>query len=291
LSARNNICLFASYFTGKSIPYYVRVYLKELKEHVKELVFLNDHSDLDPESLQFLKDNQITLQIEKNEGFDFGVWYKAFQSRDLSTFDHVLLVNDSCVLFRSLDPFFKWAEKDDSDVKGMTYSEAVTPHVQSYFMLLNKKAVNLASAYFNEHGIKSDIREVIRTYELGLNKHFTDNDLKLSSFVNNNGYNGEFSPYYKCVDLHLQQGIPLIKKKILFVSYRKDELPNLARMGLNIDADHYYSKIKENTDLVIDPDRLQREDPPQMSSSEIGVFNFKRSLIKLFRPLYKVFKK
>jgi len=287
----NNICLFASYFEGNKLPRYIRVYLKELKKHISKVVLMCSGDSLDQESVSFLEENSINVQYEKNEGFDFGAWYKAFQKIDTNEFDHVFLVNDSCVLFRSLDPFMAWASKDNADVKGMTYSEAITPHVQSYFMILNKKAIALAASYFKEHRLKTDISEVITTYELGLNRYFTDNGLKLASFVDNNGYQGEFSPYYKCVEHHLQSGIPLIKTKILFSSYRKDELQNLARMGFNIDVDHYYQIIAKQKDLLIDPIELKRQNRPQMSSVDVLAYNLIRSLIKLVRPAYKAIKK
>lgn len=288
---QNSICFFASYFEGKSIPYYIQVYLIELKKHVKELMFITSVVDLHRESLFFLKENGISCQLETNEGFDFGAWYKSIQKTDLNAYEHVLLVNDSCVLFRSLTPFFKWAQNQQADVLGMTCSDAVTPHIQSYFTILNKKAIEISVKYFKEHGIRKDIGDVIKTYEIGMSKRFTDSGLKLASFVHNDGYKGEFSPYYKCVDSHLRQGIPLIKKKLLFASYRKDELPNLARMGLNIQVKHYYSVIKNQSDIVIDLDRLEKENPSQMTPAQISAFNSKKILIKFLRPFYKALKK
>lgn len=290
MSESKNICLFSSYFKGDSLPYYVRVYVKELRKHIQEVVLVNA-GELDKESSGFLLENNIQFQTVSNEGFDFGAWYKVFQKIDTSLYDQVFLVNDSCVLFRSLDPFMNWAEKNSADVKGMTFSEAVTPHIQSYFMVLNKKAIALTTNYFKKHGIKKSMSEVISTYELGLNQLFVNNGLSLASFVDNNGYKGEFSPYYKCVDHHLQKGIPLIKKKILFASYRPDELSNLARMGLNIRVDHYYDQMKQKSDLIIDVDKLKQENPPQMNSSQLSSFEFKSKLIKLFRPIYKAFRK
>ncbi len=287
----NNICLFASYFEGNKLPYYVRVYLKELKKHLNKVVLIRSGENLDKESVLFLEENSINVQYEKNEGFDFGAWYKAFQKIDMKEFDHVFLVNDSCVLFRSLDPFMDWLSKEAADVKGMTFSEAVTPHIQSYFMVLNKKAVELAANYFKQHGIKQSIGDVIQTYEIGLNKYFTENGIKLASFVDNGGYQGEFSPYYKCVDHHLEKGVPVIKTKILFSSYRKDELQNLARMGFNIDVDHYYQLITKQKDLLIDPIELKRQNRPQMNSVDVLAFNLLRSLIKIVRPAYKAIKK
>jgi lipopolysaccharide biosynthesis protein len=287
---RNDICLFSSYFSGGKLPYYIRIYLRELRNHIKQVVLIVVQ-ELDEESKLFLKDNGITFYVESNEGYDFGAWYKTFQKINIREFEHVFLVNDSCILFRPLDPFMQWLDENTANVKGFTYSEAVNPHIQSYFTVLDKKAVELAINYFRQNGIKAKIGEVISTYELGMSNYFSSNGLKLAAFVDNGGYQGEFSPYYKCVDHHLKQGIPLIKKKILFASYRKDELGNLARMGLNIDPLHYYSLIKQQKDLVIDLDRLQKENPPQMSSFQILSFNIKKALIKLVRPFYKAVKK
>ena len=132
---------------------------------------------------------------------------------------------------------------------------------------------------------------IVISLSIGLNKYFTDKGLKLASFVDNDGYQGEFSPYYKCVDHHLQKGIPVIKTKILFSSYRKDELPNLARMGFDIDVDHYYQLMAKQKDLLIDPIEFKKQNPPQMSSVDVLAYNLKRSLIKLVRPAYKAIKK
>ncbi|MBK6523450.1 MAG: hypothetical protein IPG08_14655 [Sphingobacteriaceae bacterium] len=89
----------------------------------------------------------------------------------------------------------------------------------------------------------------------------------------------------------MQKGIPVIKTKILFSSYRKDELPNLARMGFDIDVDHYYQLMAKQKDLLIDPIEFKKQNPPQMSSVDVLAYNLKRSLIKLVRPAYKAIKK
>ena len=139
----SSICLFASYYTSNEMPYYVKVYLTQLRKNFSKTILLSS-KQLTKEDSEFLKLENIEYQLEKNEGFDFGLWYKAFQKINVSDYDQIALVNDSCVLFRSLEPFMAWVAKDKADVKGMTYSEAITPHIQSYFMILNKKAIGLS---------------------------------------------------------------------------------------------------------------------------------------------------
>jgi len=281
-----SICFFASYFKGDTIPYYIQVYLLELKKHFSQLVLLASNEKISKVDLKFLEDNNIVLQQEKNEGFDFGLWFKAMQKYDISNFDTVALINDSSVLFRSLDNFVKWAKHEKADLLGMTESYAVSHHIQSYFLWIKKPALIHVKNYFEQNGIIKLLDDVIRVYEIGLSSELINKGFTLSSFVSNNGYKGEFAPYYYCVDSHLKQGIPLIKKKIIYNAYRKDELFSLARMNFNINADYYINLIKQiNTDSLIDFEKVKLDQVSQMTAFDKFVYNFKRVMILNFRKL------
>ncbi|WP_317897483.1 rhamnan synthesis F family protein [Aurantibacillus circumpalustris] len=285
-----SLCLFASYFTKQEIPYYITVYLKELKKHYTEVVFLTSQEKLSPGSLQFLESENLALLLVENKGFDFGQWYQAFRRVSIHNYDQIVLVNDSCILFKPLDEFITWSATNKADVQGITLSEAIYPHIQSYFLVLNKKAIALTWEYFQKHKIKESISDVIHTYEVGLNKFLQEQGLKIAAFIDNNGYKGEFSPYYYCVDYHLSKGIPLIKKKIIFSSYRRSELSTLARMIYNINPNDYLTKIsKEGKNLIID---LKRLIGVGEAMTKIDRINY--SLLRLFyrvaKPIYKLIK-
>lgn len=285
----NSICLFASYFSGKSLPYYITVYLKELKRHFTEVVLLIDDKQISPESLEFLKQQHISLQQEKNDGFDFGLWYKAFKKTNVSGYDRIALVNDSCILFKPLDEFMIWAANSTADMQGITKSEAVSPHLQSYFLLINKSAIPATLNYFETNKVYTTIEEVIKHYEIGLSKYLLSQGFTLSAFVDNNGYSGEFSPYYQCIDYHIQMGIPVIKKKILYSSYRKRELTTLARMNFNINSGYYVEMIKKSVrDPIIDFEKVLMQKEGSMSLFHIFKYAVKCRLIRLFRPVYKL---
>lgn len=286
-----SICFFASYFESNQFPYYVRVYLLDLKKQVTELVLLSTQMNLNAESLEFLNEHKITLQIEANEGFDFGLWYKAFQKTDLENYDRVLLVNDSCILFKPLNEVMSWSKQTKADFMGITQSEAIAPHLQSYFLILNKTCLPFVNEYFKQKGLLKSIEEVITTYEVGLSTYLLSKGLYMAAYSDNNGYTGEFSPYYQCADYHLMKGIPLIKKKIIFSTYRKDELFTLARMNFNIDKNHYISLIKKtNPSLILDFDRLAAETPDGLSHVQKWKYAVISVFINVFRPLYKKLK-
>lgn len=277
-----SICFFAAYFTSRDLPYYIQVYLKELKKQFGKVVLLCSQKELSGESRSFLGSEGIVLQVEENEGFDFGLWYKAFNKYDIGSYDKIALVNDSCILFKPLDEFMSWTRSDNSDMQGMTLSDAIAPHLQSYFLILNKKAINLAREYFRQHKLLNTLEEVIHTYEIGLSSHLIAKGLKISAFVDNNGYSGEFSPYYKCVVYHLKKQMPLIKKKILFSSYRKDELLTLARMNFRINPQFYVSLIKQsNSTLILDFEKLRNDQIGEISLASKIKFTLTRFLVKI----------
>ena len=254
----NTVCLYSSYFNQSSIPYYVKIYLENIVSFFSETIFVTNDKVLDSESLAFLNDNKISLQKVKNEGYDFGMWYKAILKLDTTLYQQIALVNDSCILFKPLDEFMNWSKNDKSDLQGITRSEAFSNHIQSYFLIINKNAIQDAVDYFNFHKILSNVSDVIESYEIGLSKYLISKGFKIGSFIDNNGYIGEFSPYYYCIDYHISNGIPIIKKKVLFESYRKDELLTLARMNFNISVLYYIELIKKNNKvLVIDFNNLE----------------------------------
>jgi rhamnosyltransferase len=286
-----SICFFASYFKGNKIPYYITVYLTELKKHFSEVVLLTSQNDLSIESIAFLKAENIRLQIEENEGFDFGLWYKAFQKNEIDTYDQIALVNDSCILFKPLNEFMEWSRSHASDLQGITLSNAIALHIQSYFLIINKRAIPFVKEYFEKHKLLKNISDVIAVYEVGLSSFLISKDLRIDAFMDNNGYNGEFSPYYYCVDYHISKGIPVIKKKILFASYRKDELFTLARMRFNISLSHYINLIKKNCKtIILDLEKLNTDQENSISIMAKIKYVINLNLIAVIRPLIKLVK-
>lgn len=277
-----SLCLFASYFPSNTLPYYVKVYLEELKKHFSEVRLLG-HVKLETKDEEFLKHSGIHYSIELNEGYDFGLWYKAFKTLDAQAYDRIALVNDSCILFKPLGPFMNTLEQSQADVYGMTCSEAISRHVQSYFLILNKKAIAPALAYFQQMGVGHNLQEVIRIYEVGLSRHLTEQGLRLDAFVDNKNYKGEFSPYYHLLDHHLKQGIPLIKKKIIFSSYRKDELFTLARMNFKIQPEKYIERILNDSESLLKREELMKDISGSLSTIQrlryeglrFGIHSFK----------------
>jgi lipopolysaccharide biosynthesis protein len=259
-----SICFFSSYFNQPTIPYFIKFYLENLTPYFSEVVFLtNNNKQLDDESNNFLSERNIKLNYFENEGFDFGMWYKAFGIYDVNAYDRVGLVNDSCILFRKPDEFFGWLDATDYDYCGMVDSNAISYHLQSYFLIINKKAIPEVAGYFKQHGIVKDIKEVIKTYEIGMSAYLVDKGLKLGACYSTANYTGEFSPMYLLSEKLIVKGFPLIKKKIILCSFRKEEFLNLMRMKFHIDPRYHIRYIKQlyrsEEEQLINFDSIQKE--------------------------------
>lgn len=284
----NTLCLFAAHLGKNRLPHYVKVYLLELNRHFTEMMLLG-HEDIHFEDLAFLKEQGIAYRKEKNEGYDFGMWYKTLKTLNLQNYERIALVNDSCVLFKPLNEFMQAMEQSGADFYGMSLSEAVSKHLQSYFLILNKKAIRPAWEYFKQHGIKSQLSDVISTYEIGLSTFLLKEGLQVSAFVHNEGYKGEFSPYYHLLDKHLQQGIPLIKKKIVFSSYRKDELFTLARMNFKMRPTYYRNLILKDRDCLLNREAFQMDISGSLSLFQRIQYEVLRLGIRIFQYTKSLF--
>ncbi|HRH02668.1 MAG TPA: rhamnan synthesis F family protein [Bacteroidia bacterium] len=282
------ICFFSSYFKGDSLPYYCEIYLLELKKHFNEVVLLTTKKP-NLSACNILNENGIELFIVNNEGFDFGMWSKAFDKYPVENYDRIALVNDSCILFAPLNRFMDWVNTTSADCYAISESHAISYHLQSYFMLLNKKAILALKNHFKQTGIQANIGDVIRKYEIGISTTWLTNGLVLKAFLSNNGYQGEFSPYYYLIDAHLKQGSPMIKKKIIYSSYRKDELFTLLRMNFEIDPKYYLEKIKQlqGTHLLLSYEKLLADLPQQMSTFEKFMYRLKKSVFQFAKRLLR----
>ena len=236
--------------------------------------------------MYFLNVNNIEILKVENEGWDFGMWYKAISQLDASQYNQIALVNDSCVLFKTPLQFFDWLKHSDADVCGMTDSNAIHYHLQSYFLVFNQKVIPEMIAYFNKHQLLKNVSEVIEIYEVGLCKTLMDKGFKLDACYSTKEYVGEFSPTFYLAEKLLKAGMPMMKKKILFNSYRRPELFTLARMNFNINADHYINLINQlSKEPLIDFEKVKKDQPSDMSALDKVIYNIKRVLILNYRKL------
>jgi hypothetical protein len=154
--------------------------------------------------------------------------------------------------------------------------------------MFNKITFNELVFFFKKNSVTNNIHEVIEHFEIGLSQYLLSKDFKCGSFLSNDDYIGEFSPYYQCVNSHISQGSPMIKKKILFSSYRKEELFTLARMNFKLSVKPYLHLIvKCNQTLIISFDKLFKHEKNRLSLILLFKYHVMRILIQIYRQFKK----
>jgi lipopolysaccharide biosynthesis protein len=282
---KNSLCLYSSYFTAHSIPYYVRFYLEQLLPHVSKLVFINNDKQLTEESLSFLRTKGIEIMMVANEGYDFGMWSKGFTQYNAMNYQRVVLVNDSCVLFKDLADDFRRINSSDADYIGMVISDRYATHLQSFFLVINEKAISHVASYFNHHGLVSDYSQVIETYEIGLTQKLMELGLTVESLYNNAHRAYAKNPSFALVPELIDEGIPLLKKKILFRNYRGFEYLWVVRMNFETDYRKHIAQIKGKYPTgLIDFDRVMSEAPKQ-GHLDVRLLSTARTCVNTLRKI------
>ena len=222
------IILFSSYFQSPDVPFYVSFYLSQLRPHADKLVYITTDdkvlSSEDTKALSVYADEVVQV---KNEGYDFGMWQKMLQRYDvIDEYDELCLVNDSCVCFDSLAPYFRWHEEILADVSGMTLSYDTTRHLQSFFFCIKRPAIADAVTYIQQLELQNaSFEQVIQRGELGLSQMLQEKGFLIQGFYEMPESDTGNPTYSRCIDL-IRADVPLIKKK-LFLHYSSQVLRQL----------------------------------------------------------------
>lgn len=242
------LCLFSSYSISPDLPEYIITYLSELKNYFTEVRLLTNERVLSSSSNDKLKQHDIKLCLLVNEGYDFGMWSKSFNDINLDEWDQIALVNDSCVLFRSLKETMNSINASNWDYSGLISSYQVSWHIQSFFIVMRKSVFTEVKNYFNTHGLKSSFNDVIQYYEVGLCSHLLKKNYKLGALFTPEEKDALLNPSFERIDQLIRKGYPLIKRKLVTGDYRNSELYPLLMSNFRFQPSYYYNIINHNVD-------------------------------------------
>lgn len=195
-------CLFASFTKDGLVSNNTLDYLKSLREFCDVIVYVADSKAL-PFTVEKLKKLCDCVIVKRHKEYDFGSYKRGYQylsdSHLLEKIDSLLICNDSVDFVgnsEDLKEIFTKAKADDAyalcmatygfgkKIKKHRYEWAKNPHLQSYFMVLDKKV--FTAEYFKKFmsGIKriKSKTEIIKKYEMGLSEMLRENNVKMGSF-------------------------------------------------------------------------------------------------------------
>ncbi len=233
---QKNLCVFIHYSKYLYIPGYVKIYAGEISLYFDHVILVTNERTVNKDIAY--NNGNISTVFVKNEGYDLGMFYKVFQTLDISKYSQIACINDSNILFNELLPIFNWSKTQMTDFWGVIDSNQKPRfsthennyHIQSHFIVFNRKAVLKLPAFFDKLNIQDILNEkdpvklrksVIDKWEIGLSQFLIEQGLSCSSFIDSH----EFSHLYlsgkqtnvglKLYPELIQSGLPLIKMKVI----------------------------------------------------------------------------
>ena len=179
--AADDLCLFLSYQPGATLKPHVVAHVTALLDRgVRVVLILNavlpaDQIRVDPA----LATRLDGLYVRENIGYDFAGWAHVFGvvSRHLAI-RRLFLVNDSIIgpldeaAFDRVIARFRGSR---ADVVGLTEALSPRPHLQSFFLVFNQRAIAEALPRFFAHVLSfADKGTVIDAYETRLTQRLRD---------------------------------------------------------------------------------------------------------------------
>jgi rhamnosyltransferase len=213
------VALFAHYDGQDEVKRYIVHLVAELRRVCDEVVFLSTAklSDREVTRARAVADRVVLCE---NRGFDFGMWKAGLSLVDLGSLDELVLANSSVFgPLRPLSATFSYMEGKPCDFWGMTDSEQIAWHLQSYFLVFRKPilAGDALTRFFASVLPYTTKDQVIRSYEIGLSTWLVEQGYRGAARVPfptlaRGGYGNPSVTHAAEV---LDRGVPFVKVEVL----------------------------------------------------------------------------
>jgi hypothetical protein len=183
LSDSSHVAIYAHYDGQGEIHAFHLEMLRALREAGFRVTLVSNAERLAPASIAAAAPFVRELLLRPNIGYDFGAFRDALHHlHDLRHCEQLLLCNDSVYgPFAPLGPLLARAEPSEADVWGMTEGRNHGPHLQSYFLLLHRRAIAHPAfvAFWRDMPYLNDKFAVVEAGELRLSRAFAAAGLRL----------------------------------------------------------------------------------------------------------------
>lgn len=169
--AGRRVCCFAHYDPQSTLDPTVFHYLQAITEQGFYIIFISTSPTLPSNLVASLARICSRILIRPNEGLDFASWKCGFITvPEILQAKELLLANDSVWLVRDLAPVMGKMEQTSCDFWGMTASRKLLPHLQSYFLLFRKTALQSKAfgSFWDSVRVHSEKQSIIGQYEVTL---------------------------------------------------------------------------------------------------------------------------
>jgi len=182
---KTRAAIFAHYDPDGVVDPYAHHYLDALQNVCSKIVFVST-AQMTTEEIRKLENKGIVVIVRENTGYDFMSYRLGLKGLTLLDYDEVILCNDSVYgPFFSLKGVVAAMDEQECDFWGVTESNEICHHLQSYFLVFKKKILN-SDIFINFwHNVKTfrNKKDVIRNYEIELTRILITAGFKPACYV------------------------------------------------------------------------------------------------------------
>lgn len=317
---KNKVCLFAGYDVAGIIDSYVISYVKELAKFC-DVYYLAD-SNISEKELSRLSPYVKNAWSCHHGEYDFGSYARLIINfvgwENISQYDDVLFVNDSCYLIRPLDELFSEMDRRDADWWGLQATKGVAKtryktsnrykekillseiknnyleqydneyfydfHVGSYFLSFSNRVVksDVFRCFVESIGKEKNKLNIIRKYEIGLTRLLINSGFSFDTYMK---YLYPFHPIFTNYHFDMiEEGFPLFKR--FFLTQNHYHVPNLylwEEKLLKIIPELELNEINSNLTRVCSPDILTKNLNIKNESKYLFFKNSVKNILKSVR--------
>jgi len=180
------LCLFVTFSAQSEIKSYVASHIRSFVEKNIDVVLIINTENFDRpiKNIESIP-AEVAICVRENKGFDFGAWSQVMSELDLNSVDRLYWVNDSIYGPLNDESFNKLIDRvrnSKFDFIGLTFNNKYFYHLQSYFLVFNKRILNCDEFFvYIKNIMQLPVKSmVIEFYEV-----------RLTQFLKNLGFNCE----------------------------------------------------------------------------------------------------
>jgi len=184
----NRLCVFAHNDPWNCVDPHVLHYLRGLRESGCDVLFVSTSSALRETDIQAVGEFCFQVWLRKNQGYDFGSFQAGLAPfADDPQYAQILLANDSVYgPMYPLEEAFAQMDGRGLDVWSMTDSLQVEYHLQSYFLVFNRAAIDhplMRRFWFDQLFVETRKDRIVKEFEIGLSRVCKKASLRIGAWA------------------------------------------------------------------------------------------------------------
>lgn len=182
LDGAKRVAIFMHFAQADSIAPYVRYHVRKLREAGFAVIFASNTPGLSEQTVTPLLPDLALAFSRQNVGWDFAAYREAIDLIPALEEREMLLITNDSVFgpIHDLAPLIARADPEEADVWGSTDSWERHYHLQSFFLLFHKRALQSPAFRHFWQNVRSFRRKhwIIEKYEIGLTRALQSQGLR-----------------------------------------------------------------------------------------------------------------